>query len=197
MMVIIDNGHGNNTKGKRSPDGRFREYAWTREAAKALKSELNVRGIEAHLLVPEQYDVSLKERVRRVKAICAIKGTANCILVSLHNNAAGKDGKWHNATGWTGWVSLTNASAKSKRLAQLLYVEAIKANLQGNRSVPASKYWCGNYAICRDTPCPAVLTENLFQDNWDEVGYLLSDEGISTLVKLHLNGIINYIAEQG
>jgi hypothetical protein len=27
MNVLIDNGHGENTKGKRSPDGQLREYA--------------------------------------------------------------------------------------------------------------------------------------------------------------------------
>lgn len=30
MKILIDNGHGENTPGKRSPDGTFREYAYTR-----------------------------------------------------------------------------------------------------------------------------------------------------------------------
>ena len=33
MKVLIDNGHGAETPGKRSPDGRLREYAYTREIA--------------------------------------------------------------------------------------------------------------------------------------------------------------------
>ena len=38
MKVLIDNGHGSDTPGKRSPngrlrDGRLREYAYTREIA--------------------------------------------------------------------------------------------------------------------------------------------------------------------
>ena len=196
MMVIIDNGHGSNTKGKQSPDGRLLEYRWCREVAMLLHTELKARGIEAHILVPENTDVPLKERTRRVNQICTIKGTANCVLVSIHNNAAGGDGKWHDATGWSGWIA-PNASDKSKRLAQLLYVEAIKANLQGNRCVPASKCWTGNFAIVRDTKCPAVLTENLFQDNKAEVDYLLTDEGKRTIVKLHVNALINYISEYG
>ena len=36
--VIIDNGHGVNTAGKSSPDGRYQEWAWTRRAARALKA---------------------------------------------------------------------------------------------------------------------------------------------------------------
>ena len=37
MKILIDNGHGSNTSGKRSPDGKLREYAWAREIAKGLK----------------------------------------------------------------------------------------------------------------------------------------------------------------
>ena len=33
MKILIDNGHGIQTKGKRSPDGNFLEYAYTREIA--------------------------------------------------------------------------------------------------------------------------------------------------------------------
>lgn len=33
MKILIDNGHGNNTPGKRSPDGRLLEWAYTREIA--------------------------------------------------------------------------------------------------------------------------------------------------------------------
>ena len=31
MKILIDNGHGIQTKGKRSPDGTLLEYAYTRE----------------------------------------------------------------------------------------------------------------------------------------------------------------------
>ena len=44
MKVLIDNGHGENTKGKRSPDGKLREYAWTREIADMLVLELGKMG---------------------------------------------------------------------------------------------------------------------------------------------------------
>ena len=33
MKILIDNGHGENTPGKRSPDGSLREYAYAREIA--------------------------------------------------------------------------------------------------------------------------------------------------------------------
>lgn len=44
-----------------------------------------------------------------------------------------------------------------------------------------------------DTSCPAVLTENFFQDNLEDVEYLLSDEGKMAIVDLNFDAIINYI----
>lgn len=192
MLVIIDNGHGVNTKGKCSPDKRLFEWKWAREVAQLIQEQLKAHGVEAVRIVTEDTDISLKERCRRANALCTKHGTKNCLLVSVHINAAGADGKWHNATGWSGWVA-PNASQNSKRLAQLLYAEAEAANLQGNRCVPPSKYWVGNWAICRDTNCPAVLTENLFQDNKAEVDFLLSAEGKATIAKLHVNAILKYM----
>lgn len=196
-LVIIDNGHGDPplTGGKCSPDNRLLEYNWSREITKRIASALNAHGVATHILVPESTDVILKTRVSRANALCKQHGTKNCLLVSVHINAADGDGKWHDATGWSGFVA-PKCSSNSKRLAQLLYAEAAKAGLKGNRCVPASKYWVGNFAMVRDTNCPAVLTENLFMDNKRECEFLLSEQGKETIVQLHVNAILNYIKEQ-
>ena len=192
MKILIDNGHGYNTPGKCSPDGRLREYKYTREVAAVVVSKLKALGYDAELVTPETYDVSLNTRVRRINEICRKVGAKNVIVVSIHNNAAKGDGKWHDATGWSGWVA-PNASTNSKRLAQALYAEAERRSLKGNRSVPPCKYLVGNFAIIRDTLCPAVLTENLFQDNREDVNFLLSDKGHEAIAQLHIKGVINYI----
>ena len=44
MKVLIDNGHGENTPGKRSPDGRLREWAYTRKIADRVMIEVGTRG---------------------------------------------------------------------------------------------------------------------------------------------------------
>ena len=192
MKILIDNGHGYNTPGKCSPDGRLREYKYTREVAAVVVSKLKALGYDAELVTPETYDVSLNTRVRRINEICRKVGAKNVLVVSIHNNAAKGDGKWHDATGWSGWVA-PNASTNSKRLAQALYAEAERRSLKGNRSVPPCKDWVGNFAIIRDTLCPAVLTENLFQDNREDVNFLLSDKGREAIAQLHIKGVINYI----
>ena len=43
------------------------------------------------------------------------------------------------------------------------------------------------------TACPAVLSENLFQDNKEDVAFLKSDKGLGACIQLHVQGIENYI----
>lgn len=190
MLILIDNGHGINTPGKCSPDKALYEWKYTREIAVEVVKKLNELGYKAIQLVPESTDVSLPQRCKRVNDYC--KKNSNVVLVSIHVNAAGIGDKWHNASGWSGWV-YTKSSLKSRLLAQLLYKEAKLRKLQGNRSVPKGEYWTANFYILKNTNCPAVLTENLFQDNKQEVEYLLSEEGRKNIIDLHVNGIIAYL----
>jgi len=78
-------------------------------------------------------------------------------------------------------------------LAKMLANEAEMAGLRVRKPSPNQPYWHQNLAICRDTICPAVLTENLFQDNRQDVDYLLSGEGRRAIVQIHVNGIMKYI----
>lgn len=194
MKVLIDNGHGDPplSGGKHSPDNRLKEYYYCREIAQRVSRELSLRGVDTMLLVPEKTDTPLKERVRKVNGWAKKLGSQNVVLVSIHNNAAGGDGKWHSATGFSVFVS-KNASSKSKKLAQIFTDNATDMGLMGNRFVPSEKYWVQPLAMTRDTVCPAVLTENLFQDNKEEVDFLLSEEGKKVITTLHVNSIIQYI----
>lgn len=194
VCVFLDNGHGNNTKGKCSPDKSLLEYKWCREIVAMIHNALIKLGINTFIVTPEVSDITLNERVRRInKKYTEMKKQGyTCFLISVHNNAAGADNKWHDASGWTGWVS-KNSSKSSKRLAQCLYNEAEKNGLKGNRWVPQCKYWEANYKILHDTNCPAVLTENMFQDNKEDVKFLLSERGKELIVATHIQGILKYI----
>ena len=193
MKILIDNGHGSNTVGKRSPDGRLLEWKYSREIATAIVNSLKRLGCDAQLLTPESLDVSLGNRTARANVEARrAGGAAHCLLVSIHCNAAGSDGHWHSARGWGAYVG-QNASKRSVILAKLLAHEAEMAGLRVRKPSPTQPYWHQNLAICRDTICPAVLTENLFQDNRQDVDYLLSGEGRQTIVQLHVNAIVKYI----
>ena len=191
-VILIDNGHGQNTPGKCSPDKSLMEWSWTREVAAMVVTALKAKGVDARLLVKETWDVSLTERVRRVNTVCRQVGASNMAMVSIHVNAAGSDGKWHDARGFSVWVAKTCSTA-SKKLAKLMYDEAEKRNLKGNRWVPAERYWQANFAMVKNTNCPAVLTENLFQDNHEDVDFLLSEAGKQAIVDIHIAAILKYL----
>ena len=188
MKVLIDNGHGENTPGKRSPDGRLREWAYTREIADLVVAGLRKKGIDAERIVKEDSDVPLSERCRRANNIYRDTGK-KAILVSIHCNAAGNGISWKNAQGWSAFVS-NNASLNSKRLAESLAQVAECIPVPVRKPMPQQPYWEQNLAICRDTNCPAVLTENFFQDSKEDVEYLLSPEGKDTVARIHIEGIL-------
>ena len=195
MKILIDNGHGRNTPGKRSPDEKLLEYRYTRDVATAVVNQLRRLGYEAELLVPELYDVTLLERVHRVNVKCQTYGKSNVIVVSIHCNAAGNGKEWQKATGWECWTS--EGQTQSDVLAESL-IRAAEENFVGQKiRVNVNKVGDRdkekNFTILKSTLCPAVLTENFFMDSKADVAYLLSSEGFEAVIKCHVEGIINYI----
>lgn len=192
MKILIDNGHGAETAGKRSPDGSLREYKYTREIAERIVSRLKEKGFDAERIVTEENDISLSERCRRANSVCDRLGTKNVILVSVHCNAAGNGSQWLNARGWEAWTSVGQTNADT--LSEHLYKAAEETGLKTRKDMTdgdADKE--GHLYILKHTKCPAVLTENLFQDNKEDVAFLLSEAGKETIVSLHVKGITNYL----
>lgn len=201
-LILVDNGHGFDTVGKRAPEKingyLLKEWEWTRYVAGLVVDELNARGYNARLLVEEVNDVKISERVRRVNTRCKQLGTQNVVLVSIHCNAAGADGKWHNAQGWSAFVSSNKEGKVSKgsaRLAQLLLDEALKNGRKVRREYPNLPYWVKSLGITRDTFCPAVLTENYFMDNKDDAEFLLTYAGQTECARIHVEALSKYVDE--
>jgi N-acetylmuramoyl-L-alanine amidase len=195
MLILIDNGHGLDTPGKRSPDGKFLEYAYTREIATRIVADLTDRGHNAQLLVPETEDIPLSERVRRINAHCNTLGKSNVILISIHVNAAGNGTKWLNATGWSCYTS--KGQTTSDRIAECFY-EAAKKNFPGRRIrtdySDSDPDWEENFYILRHSLCPAILTENFFMDNHSDLEYLQSRAGKQAIIDTHVEAITEYLS---
>jgi N-acetylmuramoyl-L-alanine amidase len=196
VKIPVDNGHGFNTDGKRSPDGKFLEYAYNREIAAKVVEGLRKLGYDAELLVPETYDVSLEERVNRVNTLCKKHGKSNVILLSIHVNAA-KNGQWSTARGWSCYTS--RGQTKSDIIAELLY-KAAEKNFVGHKirteKIDGDKDIEQGFYLLKNTLCPAVLTENFFMDNKEDLAYILSDEGKAAIVKTHIDGLVSYLKEE-
>ena len=195
MKILLDNGHGVDTPGKRSPDGFFREYAYNRYLAGQIQERLSALHLDARLIVPELEDIPLPERCRRVNAICRQIGNDQVILLSIHVNAAGNGQNWLDARGWSCFT--TRGKTKADALATCLY-EAAKNHLPGMKI--RTDFTDGDpdiekdFYIIRHTSCPAVLTENLFMDNREDVAFLESEAGAQAIINLHVQGILQYLS---
>ena len=194
MKILIDNGHGKNTPGKRSPDGRFLEFKFNREIAQRIVADLRDRGYDAELLVEEDDDVPLAERCRRANSFSQQLGKQNVIIVSIHANAFGNGQEWTKACGWSVYTSKGQTAADG--LATCLAEAAI--NYLPNMRM-RSDYSDGDvdleegFYILRHTMSPAVLTENGFFTNEQELQFIESKAGKQAIVDLHVEGIIEYL----
>jgi len=191
-VILIDNGHGKETPGKRSPDGSFREYAWTREVARMVCDELQAEGYNARLLVPEDTDVSLAERCRRANRY----DKRNSILVSIHNNAAGDGKQWLNARGWS--IFTTRGITEADRLAEAIWGRAIKVfvdplNVRTYTNKPLGRDWEADFKILLKSYMPAVLIEHFFQDNREDVAYLQTDAAKAACAEVIVEGVKDYL----
>ena len=198
ILILVDNGHGSNTRGKRSPDGRLVEAVYARAIASKVVYGLCKLGYDAELLTPEAFDVSLLERVHRVNVKCQSRGKDNVLCVSIHCNAAGNGEKWMDATGWEIWTS--EGKTESDDLADHFMISA-KSCFDGQtirewKKQDGERDKEAGFSILKNTLCPAVLTENFFMDNKKDVKYMLSDEGKWAVVKCHIDAIVSYLSKK-
>lgn len=217
LTVILGTAHGKNVAGKRSPDGIFEEWQYSREIVERLREELAKRDDLVDVFVdipaaevPLPQQAELTRRVRYVNQLCAHRHTERCIYVSIHVDAA-SSGEWKNAGGWTAYTS--PGRTLSDILATYLYEaaekhlagyaakmeEGKKKGLYGQNQKPFRKDTTdgdpdkeANFYVLVRTKCAAVLTENLFQDNKADVAFLTSEEGKKAIVALHKEAILRF-----
>lgn len=195
-IILIDAGHGLETPGKRSPEGLLREYAWAREIAGRLVEAFRAAGFDSFAVVPEESDIPLAKRAKRVNAYCERYGKENVVLLSIHLNASGNTLEWRDAHGWSCYTS--KGETGSDRLAKCLYAAAAQCmpgkklrKYNGDKDPDFEE----SFSILNRTQCVAVLSENFFQDNRNDVEYVLSEEGKAAIVETHLRGTLQFIKE--
>ena len=198
IKIILGTAHLSSTPGKRSPDGKFREYVYSRKVCKAVQEELLSRGVDC---VIDYLDddmpglTSSQELIKRVKIVNKIAKKTDCLYVSIHVNASAKSG-WDKATGFAIYTS--PGETKSDILATDIFdtaaelLKPIGKSLRKDMSDNDPDFE-ENFYVLRKTTCPAVLTENFFQNTKSDVAWLESEEGFKTVVAYHVNGILKYL----
>ena len=191
MKILIDNGHGRATAGKRSPvwpDGKqLFEYEFNRDIARRMHEALTARGTDSVPVVPEIDDIPLAERTRRVNEIAAQVGPENCLLVSIHVNAGG-------GTGWEAWTSVGETEADN--YATIFYEEAARAfpeqrmRMDTTDGDPDKE---AHFYLLRHTTCPAIITENFFMDTEADCRLILSEEGRKRVADMPVSALLRCI----
>ena len=195
-LWLLDPGHGGmidgeyQTAGKRSPkfaDGSvLYEGELNRALVQRIDSACKAGGIDSIILVPEEEDISLKERVRRANAIYKIDKRA--VYLSVHANAFGNG--WNSAHGWSCYTS--KGETRSDEIATIFYrmmaaefpeKKMRKDNTDGDPDKEADFY------VLRKTAMPAVLTENFFMTNGEEAASLLKNSIRDRIADAHMDAI--------
>ena len=180
-LIALDDGHGMNTSGKRTPpltedlyiDGKLvrkkgeviKENEFNRAVVKYLAEALKRCGFDVLLVAPTDEDTPLATRVSRAN-------NANAdAYVSNHYNALGSI--WQTKAKGLVTIIHYNHQSKTKVLANNVHEELWKLHSDHN---------CTNYGVrtdtdisgyslyvLRNTKMPAILTESGFMDNMTEV----------------------------
>lgn len=173
LIIILDPAHGADVSGKCSPDGRHREYRWSRDRIKALKAMLIAEGYQVYVTTESENEPGLSKRRNFATQICAGQPK---LLISPHNNAAGADGKWHDAKGAA--VYTTPGMTKSDTCAEIILAQFEKDFPEIKIRKYLDKYlerdFEANFTVISGRDYMGVLVEWLFQDNKEDVEKLLS-----------------------
>lgn len=192
LTVLLDNGHGEETKGKRSPvwsggDQLF-EWEFNRSVVERISRRLVKEGIVGVSLVPEREDISLKNRIRRCNGIVADANRAGdqCVLVSVHANASGGTGfEVYTSPGKTRSDDLAEMFLDSASIYLRLFQQ--RKDYSDGDGDKESRFF-----MLTRSHCPAVLTENLFMDTERDCRFLISDFGRDLIAEMHVEAICVY-----
>ncbi len=164
--IAIDDGHGKETAGKRTPlfaDGSYlRENTFNAAVARYLAEELSRVGLRPFAVAPEEEDVPLAVRVSRANQAKAD------LYISIHANAFGTG--WNDANGVESWIE-TEPSEDTLRLGLAVQAALATRTKLTNRGLKRS----AALYVLKQTNMPAVLVECGFMTNRKEAELLKSD----------------------
>ena len=174
IIIILDPAHGADVKGKRSPDGRHREFAWSRARVKSLRAILTDLGYEVYVTTESENEPGLSKRKNFATQIR--KGEKK-LLLSLHNNAAGSSG-WMTPRGVEVYTTpgITKADICADYILGQLKKDFPEIKMRYNRDVKLERDKEAKFTVLMGADYMGVLIEWLFQDNKDDVELLMDSE---------------------
>lgn len=199
-LLILDDGHGEETAGKRTPafpDGTvIRENHFNKPVVNLIEQEAKRLGFNTLQVAPEDKDIPLATRSSRaneaynkLKAELKAKGInidnkVIAVFVSIHFNA--HLGTWESKAEGVETHHYPNSSS-GKKLAENIQKYLKKGTPQIDRGVRAS-----NFHVLRETLMPAALVEGGFMDNKREASLMLNKDFQNEVATEVLMGVCDF-----
>lgn len=182
---LIDPGHGGMVDGKYVTDGKrsprvppgIYEGVVNRSVANKLIELLKSNNISCGLIVPEEEDITLGQRIKRANR--TQERHLNCVYVSIHQNAFRSD--WNRANG----IETYYYRNDSRDIAEIFQNQLIKLTGRRDRGIKKERFY-----VLRNTKMPSILTECGFMTNYEEAQLLAQPHFQYILAHAHLESII-------
>jgi N-acetylmuramoyl-L-alanine amidase len=180
-LIAIDDGHGMETAGKRTPlfpDGTFmHENAFNNAVAQLLKINLERCEFKTMMVAPGDKDVSLK-----VRTDAADNAKAD-FYISVHANAM--TGAWQDAAGIETFHY--PGSVEGEKASRIIHKYLLQGTALKDRGVKEARFH-----VLRETNMPSVLVECGFMDNVHDAQLLLTGAYRQECADDIANGICEY-----
>ena len=189
MIFIIDQGHREDTPGKRYKD--FREYEFNEDVAQRLKIKLEEAEQKVILtMTSEQHpnsEMNSSGRVKNLQYRCDIANTVieESVFISIHANAFDNE----EVSGYS--VFHYPTSVKGKKLAQSMH-DSAKKNLHVGTEIKDRGIKTETFYVLRNTRMAAILIEHEFFTNDKSRERLKSDGFRDKCVDHIFEGLMNY-----
>lgn len=198
-IVVIDDGHGWLTAGKRSFDGSLRENEFNSSVEDKLTMLLGFCGIEYYSLASGWSDEKLNERSkmeRNLYASAASRGKET-LGISIHCDAYTKE----SAKGFCVYYYQRDQkiSHNGKVLSRHI-ADAIVESDVANQHILVPRHNDGikgaNFHMLRETSGTWCLIENGFMTNDRDLAYLKRDDFRNNRTLAIFNGLYNYVINE-
>lgn len=189
-LLILDSGHNEYVKGKKSPDNSLFEWKFNNDMQYKIKKRAEDHGIKVCLTNPEpsrKDEIGLSARASIANSLYKQNNKPNTLFMSIHANAYGS--VFNTARGTETFVA-SNASSNSKNAAQLInncIFDTFKTIDSGakNRGVKIE-----DFTVIYKTITPAILIEYGFYTNKEDLKILQNNR--NELVEATMRGICKY-----